>query len=422
MGCGSTKEQIDPIKTNTSIKHLQIVDNNNPDQKKADLLQALNNLSNSTPALTSKRTYTSKYNLFNFKPTSQQSLILYTSPTYQGNEFISLTQTKKERKEQGQFKSSVNGIAVSYNKGFKMENVNQDKFFIILDNNTEIYCLIDGHGPYGHIIGQIIQDKVYTFFGTLFKHENLEENYESIFKTLFEEMNQTILKREIKEYTHYDPFLSGAAVTIVLREGDTLYHANVGNVLAYIFNYDKLCPSKYSLTQLSFNDSNFESKVFENGKDMCFETDPEKTGINYCFNPNDINFEIRRIYENGGETRQLSGESKSRIFIKGKYFPGMIITRTIGDQIGNGIGCICTPHVSKFQLQRDIKYYLLICTDGINNVLNHEKLLNIIQGNEMLLLESITNIVNEARGMFRSHLYSPDMTIVLKELKVGYDG
>ena len=100
----------------------------------------------------------------------------------------------------------------------------------------------------------------------------------------------------------------------------------------------------------------------------------------------------------------------------------MIITRTIGDQIGNGIGCICTPHVSKFQLQRDIKYYLLICTDGINNVLNHEKLLNIIQGNEMLLLESITNIVNEARGMFRSHLYSPDMTIVLKELKVGYDG
>ena len=50
MGCGSTKEQIDPIKTNTSIKHLQIVDNNNPDQKKADLLQALNNFSNTTPA------------------------------------------------------------------------------------------------------------------------------------------------------------------------------------------------------------------------------------------------------------------------------------------------------------------------------------------------------------------------------------
>ena len=49
-------------------------------------------------------------------------------------------------------------------------------------------------------------------------------------------------------------------------------------------------------------------------------------------------------------------------------------------------------------------------------------MINIIQGNEMLLLESITNIVNEARGMFRSHLYSPDMTIVLKELKVGYDG
>ena len=97
----------------------------------------------------------------------------------------------------------------------------------------------------------------------------------------------------------------------------------------------------------------------------------------------------------------------------------MIITRTLGDQIGNGIGCICVPHVSKFILQKDIKYYLLICTDGINNVLSYDKMISIILSNEMLLLESINNIVNESRAMFRSHLYSPDMTIVLKEIRAG---
>lgn len=419
MGCGNTKLINDPIFSNNQHKSVNFELNENNQNKKLDIARSLNNLSHSTPALTSKRTYTSKYNLFTFSNTSKNSLILYTSPTYQDNQFISITTSKKETKEQGQFKSSLHRIAVSYNKGFKPENTNQDKFFIIIDGNSEIYCLIDGHGPYGHIIGQIIQDKIFTFYHKLVKEENFQENYETVFKELFEEINQTIIKREVKEFTNYDPFLSGAAVTIVLRINDILYHANVGNIMAFIFNSDKLCPSKYSLTQLGFNDSNFESKKFENGESMKFETDPEKTGINYLFDPNEINKEIRRIYENGGETRQLSGETKSRIFIKGKYFPGMIITRTLGDQIGNGIGCICVPHVSKFILQKDIKYYLLICTDGINNVLSYDKMISIILNNEMLLLESINNIVNESRAMFRSHLYSPDMTIVLKEIRAG---
>lgn len=416
MGCGNTKLINEPIFSNNQHRPVNFEANEGNQNKKIDMVRSINNLSHSTPALTSKRTFTSKYNLFNFSNTSKSSLILYTSPTYQDNEFFSITTPKKESKEQGQFKSSLNKIAVSYNKGFKPENINQDKFFIIIDGNNEIYCLIDGHGPYGHIIGQIIQDKIFNFYNKLIKEENFDENYQTIFKELFEEINQTIIKREVKEFTNYDPFLSGAAVTIVLRINDILYQANVGNIMAYVFNNDKLCPSKYSLTQLGFNDSNFDSKVYENGGSMKFETDPEKTGITYLFDPNEINTEIRRIYENGGETRQLSGETKSRIFIKGKYFPGMIITRTLGDQIGNGIGCICLPHVSRFVLQKDIKYYLIICTDGINNVLSYDKMINIIQSNEMLLLESINNIVNESRAMFRSHLYSPDMTIVLKEL------
>lgn len=383
---------------------------------------AYNNLSGSSPAITSKRTYTSKYNLFNFTSSeSKYSLILYTSPQCPGSEFFSVNYSKREHKEQGSFKSSNNGIAVAYSKGFKMENTNQDKFFVVLDEQMEIYCVIDGHGPYGHIIAQIIQDKVYNHFYVKMNKDSLEQRPEEELTNLFEEINNTILKREVKEYTHYDPFLSGAAVTIIVRIKDMIYHANVGNVLAWIFNYDKFCPSKYLLTQLSFNDSNFDSRAYENGDVMHFETDPEKINLNYLIDPNEINTEIRRIYEHGGETRLLSGESKSRIFIKGKYFPGMIITRTIGDQIGNGIGCICTPHITKFQLQKDTKYYMLICSDGINNVLSYDKLINIIQSNAMLLLESINSIMSESRAMFRSHLYTPDMTIILKEIKLEDD-
>ncbi len=43
----------------------------------------------------------------------------------------------------------------------KLEMLNQDKFFILIDGNIEIYCLIDGHGPYGNIIAQYCQDLIF---------------------------------------------------------------------------------------------------------------------------------------------------------------------------------------------------------------------------------------------------------------------
>jgi hypothetical protein len=53
---------------------------------------------------------------------------------------------------------------------------------------------------------------------------------------------------------------------------------------------------------------------------------------------NNIEEEVRRIYECGGEIRKLAGEEQSRIFVKGKYFPGLINTISLGDQIGTNIG------------------------------------------------------------------------------------
>ena len=134
--------------------------------------------------------------------------------------------------------------------------------------------------------------------------------------------------------------------------------------------------------------------------------------------PEKINTEIRRIYEHGGEIRKLLGEVKSRIFVKGKYFPGLINTRSLGDHIGKGIGILYEPHISKCRLSRGQKYFLLMCSDGIGNVCNITKLVNLVQRNDQLLLESVTSILGETRGMYRTHSYTPDMTIIIKEFKL----
>ncbi len=259
----------------------------------------------------------------------------------------------------------------------------------------------------------------------MFKKE-FETEYEKILKDLFEDIHTRVIQRDdIKFREDYDPYLSGAVLTLVIKKDDMIYCANVGNVMAMIFFAERSYSYKFETTELTYNDSSFKAEqalinintqpslfkvlmgsgndVFKNDGDRHSasfivsskkfvneekEKDKEnkegKENANSNLHKNfDMNEELRRIYECGGEIRKLAGEDKSRIFVKGKYFPGLINTRSIGDHIGASIGISCTPHISKFQLMDKINYYLLMCTDGITNVLKTELIINLIENNDV---------------------------------------
>lgn len=93
--------------------------------------------------------------------------------------------------------------------------------------------------------------------------------------------------------------------------------------------------------------------------------------------------ETKRIYESGGEIRQLAGEDKSRIFVKGKYYPALITTRSIGDEIASQIGVMSEPHITTYSLKEKVDYYLVLCTDGISNVMEINDLIEIIENNDI---------------------------------------
>ena len=369
------------------------------------------------------------YTSFNFNKSllSNSNLLLYTTYLNTGNEFLSIVENSKEKTEKLSFKSSNHSIAIGYKKGYKLEFVNQDKFFVLLNGAIDAYCIIDGHGPFGNKVAQTCQDILFEYLLNL-DQNSFESDYEKSLNEIFEKINRKIINREEKTYGNYDPFLSGVAVTLLIRIKTMIFCANVGNVLATIFHTDKLMPSKFNITELTFNDSNFSEDLLNNNNMVLnnnnnnnnnkMDVKDNETEVESLINPNEINLEIRRIYEHGGEMRKLLGESKSRIFVKGKYFPGLINTRSLGDQIGKGIGILSLPHITTYKLNKGISYYLLMCSDGINNVFPIMKLVNIIQENEQLLLESIKNIMADSKAMYRAHSYTPDMTIIIKEIKI----
>ena len=355
---------------------------------------------------------------FTNKNLVNSNLILYTSYFNTNSDFNSAMENSKEKVEKLTFKSSNHTIAVGYKKGYKLEFVNQDKFCVFLNGNLDAFFIIDGHGYFGNKLAQICQDILVDFVFHL-KQEDFINDYQNKYEEIFELINKKINNREEKTYGKYDPYLSGVAVTIIIRIRNHLYTANVGNVLAVLLSNDKLMPSKFNITELTFNDSNFSEDVVNNIDKQSVDKNQQAGDmlIESLIDPDEINMEIRRIYEHGGEIRKLLGETKSRIFVKGKYFPGLINTRSLGDHIGKGIGILSKPHITKYKLNKSQKYFLLMCSDGISNVCGISKLVNLLQRNEQLLLESVTSIITESKGMYRTHSYTPDMTLIIKEFK-----
>ncbi len=97
-------------------------------------------------------------------PSSASNLIIFTSLNNYNNEFTVIEGEKKELSVANSYK--VQGVAVGYHKGYKLDVYNQDKFFVLVNGNVEVYCMLDGHGPYGNIVAQIVQD---IFFRVSYK-------------------------------------------------------------------------------------------------------------------------------------------------------------------------------------------------------------------------------------------------------------
>lgn len=396
MGCSSSNPPgiNDSSNLNKNVNETSNLDNNNYNDND----------------LSSNENY---YHTYKFKEQGvpNSNLLLFTTINCSNSDFFSRSEKAKERAEKLSFKSSSHSIALGYKKGYKLEFSNQDKFFILLDGKMETYCLIDGHGPFGNAVAQIIQDQIFKKI-TALKRDEFEIDYEKILNQIFNSVNEVILSRNDKddEYGQYDAVLSGAAITLVIRYKNKIYCANVGNVLALLFNYDKLMPSKNLINEMTGNDSNFSEQILNNEwvgiNDMGIvkelgnksnlnnssnlgafnkrnqEDNANEMNMNYLIDPSQILKEIRRIYENGGEMKKLQGEAKSRIFVKGKYFPGLINTRSLGDQIGKGIGILSNPHISTVTLNQENNNFLLLCTDGISNSCSSDKIISMLNTNE----------------------------------------
>merc|ERR1719265_1665685 len=75
------------------------------------------------------------------------------------------------------------------------------------------------------------------------------------------------------------------------------------------------------------------------GSDLTTDHKPELEG------------EKKRIHASGGQVRHLEGDVPHRVFVKGKMYPGLAMSRSIGDTVGQSSGVTSVPDVNSLKIE-----------------------------------------------------------------------
>ena len=280
---------------------------------------------------------------------------------------------EKEKKEHHHKRSSimpddckVNAIpegrikkVASFSQAGKGEDgftkVNQDSFLVLQNQynfkDFNIFSVMDGHGANGHLVSRFVTKYFTSFFKNNKKMNQSNSNEDSICYRL-KKNNYDIVKkvfrhaeRDISKNSDIDANFSGTTCVMLFQVGEKLICANVGDSRAI------LVKGNNEIIPLSIDQK---------------PDDPEET---------------KRIVENGGEISQFEEDGEKsgpfRVWKKGEAYPGIAMSRSIGDLIATTLGVIPEPKFIEEKVDKDCKF-IVLASDGVWEFLDNKAVTDIV--------------------------------------------
>jgi serine/threonine protein phosphatase PrpC len=221
------------------------------------------------------------------------------------------------------------GMWVCCKKGMKPEMPNQDDFAVVVEPTSLIFGVFDGHGSHGHHISDYVQNNLPRLF---LESQYFEQHPLAAYIESFPKVHKDLIAFCNQESIQFDCTLSGCTGTLLTIRGPKLYVGHVGDSRAVLGR--RLSPSKLISV------------------DLTVDHKPETEG------------ERQRIENSGGEIKRLEGDVPSRVFKIGKSFPGIAMSRAIGDLIAQTVGVSHIPDVTELDLT-PADEFVIVCSDGV---------------------------------------------------------
>jgi len=225
-------------------------------------------------------------------------------------------------------------------KGLKPESPNQDDFCIFNVDGVGLYGVFDGHGPFGHDISNFVHGTLPRCF---VKDEDFQNNPERALSEAFTKTQD--LCTEACQGARFDCTLSGTTATVLMTRSNELFVAHVGDSRAVL-----------------------AKKSAEGGLEAKDITSDHK--------PQDEE-ERKRIQASGGQVRRLEGDIPHRVFLAGKMYPGLAMSRSIGDTVGVSAGVTSKPDVIRLKVEKDWRF-ILLCSDGVWEFITSQQAVDLV--------------------------------------------
>ena len=232
--------------------------------------------------------------------------------------------------------------------------VNQDSFLVLQNEynlkDFNVFSVMDGHGVNGHLVSRFTTKYFTSFFKKNKKMNSSNGSEDQIFYRL-KKNDHDVLKRafrhaerDIEKNSDIDANFSGTTCVMIFQVGNRILCGNVGDSRAIMVKGDKAIP-------LSIDQK---------------PDDPE---------------ESKRIKENGGEISQYEEDGEKsgpfRVWQKGEVYPGIAMSRSIGDFIASKLGVIPEPKFIDEKIDKDTKF-IVVASDGIWEFLDNDTVKNMV--------------------------------------------
>ena len=282
-------------------------------------------------------------------------------------------------------------------KGYSVsniKNINQDNFFIkdnfFSNSKSKILGVCDGHGTYGHevslFITTILPEKLTSNFKLFFPKNSLNDisfqNKKTILVKTYKEINNLLKESKI------DTQFSGSTCITLIITNESILTSNLGDSRAI------LCKSE--------NNINFT--YIPLSKDH---------------KPN-LQEEKNRIEKNKGRVSPFQDSNGNligpmRVWCQNNDFPGLAMSRSLGDEIAHSVGVIDQCDVTEFFLQDDDKFFV-VASDGLWEFISED---------EVTLFVKDFYLKNDSKGAVQKlfeesrrrwlleHNFCDDITIVI---------
>jgi serine/threonine protein phosphatase PrpC len=260
-----------------------------------------------------------------------------------------------------------------------MTKTNQDTY-IILNNifnlKFNIYGIMDGHGENGHLVSQYVRNQIEEIFTnpkTYNKnssnnnfHFKEEDIFTKLIKNDFSLIKNIILKiNQNLSHQSFDIDYSGTTLNLLIHINTHVISVNIGD-------------SRSIILKRSFPKKTFEYLLLSIDHKPILKKEKE------------------RIKKSGGEVHKDIYDGKyegpSRVWVKGENYPGIAISRSIGDYVAEKIGVISEPDIKSFYL--DTTYKLaIVASDGLWDAFNEEDVISF--SNQFFKKKNIENFSEE---------------------------